>query len=114
MKAESLPLGVKACAQAFPDRLTTLLLEKRGAPTAQRSRWPEHVRCVGRPPEGPELTPMERVWRDLKEALAGPQVPKVEAPRDSVGQRRQAYEAPTRPSLTRYAYLVEAINALTS
>jgi hypothetical protein len=54
------------------------------------------------------------VWRDLKDALAWQQCPKVEAQLDHVGPLLQADEAPTRQSLTSYASLVEASKALAS
>jgi hypothetical protein len=49
----------------------------------------------------------------LKDDLAWPQFPNVEAQLDHVGQLLQAYDAPTLQALTSYAYLVDAINALT-
>ena len=57
---------------------------------------------------------MERVWRDVKDDLAWQQFMHVEAPQDVVGQLLQADDAPTLQSLTGYAYLVDAINALDS
>jgi hypothetical protein len=114
VNAESFQLLVNAFAQAVPDRVNILLLDNRGAHTAPRIRWPENVRSVWLPPDCPELHPSARVWRDLKDALAWQQFPKVEAQRDDVGQLLQADEAPTLQSLTSYASLVEASNALTS
>jgi hypothetical protein len=70
---------VDACAHAFPDRLNSLRLDNRGAHTAPRIRWPAQVRCVWLPPYGPELNPMERLWRDLKDDLAWPQVLDLDA-----------------------------------
>ena len=66
------------------------------------------------PPYGPELNPIERVWRDLKDAMAWLQFPDREAQQVYVGDLLLTYEAPTRQALTRYAYLVEAIKALVS
>jgi transposase len=114
LNADSFQLFVNAFAHAFPDSLNILLLDNSGAHTAQRIRWPESVRCVWLPPYCPELNPIERVWRDLKDDLAWQQFPNVEAQLDYVGQLLQAYEALTLRSLNSYAYLVEAINALTS
>ena len=54
------------------------------------------------------------MWRDLKDDLAWQEFLNVEAQLDYVGQLLQAYDAPTLQSLTGYAYLVEAINALSS
>jgi transposase len=114
LNADTFQLFVNAFAQAFPDSLNILLLDHSGAHTAQRIRWPENIRYVWLPPYCPELNPIERVWRDLKDDLAWQQFPNMEAQQDYVGQLLQAYDASTLQSLTRYTYLVEAINALAS
>jgi hypothetical protein len=94
---------LEAFGQAFPDSVNILLLENSGAQTAQRLRWPEHVRCVWRPPYCPELNPIERVWRDLKDDLAWQQFTDVAAHQDSVANLLRAYEPPTLQALTGYA-----------
>jgi hypothetical protein len=114
LHADPFQLFVDAFAQAFPDSLNILLLDNSGAHTAHRILWPENVRCVGLPPYCPELNPIERLWRDLKDDLGWQQFMNLEAPQDYVGQLLRAYEAPTLRSLTGYAYLVDAINALYS
>jgi transposase len=114
LNADTFQLFVNAFAQAFPDSLNILLLDHSGAHTAQRIRWPENIRYVWLPPYCPELNPIERVWRDLKDDLAWQQFPNMDAQQDYVGQLLQAYDAATLQSLTRYTYLVEAINALAS
>jgi DDE superfamily endonuclease len=100
LNAETLQLFVDAFAETFPDSLNILLLDNSGAHTAQQLRWPENVRCVWPPPYGPELNPIERVWRDLKDALAWQQFPNMEAQQDYVGQLLRAYAARTLQSLT--------------
>lgn len=114
LHAEMFQLFLNAVAQAYPDSLNILLLDHSGAHTAHRLHWPANVRAVWLPPYCPELNPIERVWRDLKDVLAWRQCPSLDAQQDYVGQLLQAYEASTLQSLTSYAYLVEAINALTS
>jgi hypothetical protein len=114
LNAETFQLCLNAFGHACPDSLNILLLANSGAHTAQRLRWPEHVRCVWLPPYCPELNPIERVWRDLKDHLAWRQFTDVEAQQDAVSDRLRAYNAPTLQALTGYAYLVEAINALCS
>jgi transposase len=112
LNAEMFQLFVDTFAQAFPDRLNLLLLDNRGAHTAQRLTRPATVRLVFLPPYCPELSPMERVWRDLKDALAWLQFPTLDAQQDHVAALLQAYEAATLQSLTGYTYLVKAIHAL--
>lgn len=114
LNAEAFQLFVDAFAQTFPDSLNILLLGNSGAHTAQGIRWPENLRCVWLPPYCPELNPIERVWRDLKDELAWQQVANVDAPQDYGGRLLRAYDASTLQALTRYAYVMEAINALAS
>jgi class 3 adenylate cyclase len=70
LAAEMFQLVVDAFAQACRDCLNLLLPDNSGAPAAQRLTLPENVRLVFLPPYCPELNPIERVWRDLKDALA--------------------------------------------
>jgi transposase len=114
LNAESFQLFVDAFAQAFADSLNILLLDNSGAHTAQRLTIPANVRLVCLPPYCPELNPIERVWRDLKDDIAWRQFLNVDVQQTYVGQLLQTYDAPRLQALTGYAYLVEAINALGS
>jgi transposase len=112
LHAERFQLFIDAFAEAFPSSLNVLLLDNRGAHTAERLILPANVCLVFLPPYGPELNPIERVWRDLKEALAWLQFATLAAQQAYIGDLLRAYHASTLQSLTRYAYLVEAIHAL--
>jgi transposase len=112
VNADSFQLFVDEFANAFPDSRNILLLDNSGAHTAQRIRWPANVRCVWLPPYCPELNPIERVWRDLKDDLAWQQFPDLDTQQVYVADLLQAYNAPMLQALTGYAYLVDAINAL--
>jgi transposase len=114
LNAATFQIFLDAFADAFPDSLNILLLDNSGAHTTQRLRWPANVLPVWLPPYCPELNPIERVWRDVKDALAWLQFPALDAQQVYVGDLLQAYEASTLQTLTSYAYLVEAINALPS
>jgi hypothetical protein len=112
LNADTFQLCREAFAPAFPDSLNILLWDNSGAHTAPRRRWPAHVRGVWLPPYGPELNPIERGWRDLKDDLAWGQFTDLAAQLTSVGALLQADDAPTLQSLTGDTYLVEAIHAL--
>lgn len=112
LNANTFQLFVDAFAEAFPDSLNILLLDNSGAHTAQHIRWPAHVRCVWLPPYCPELNPIERVWRALKDEVAWEPFADLAAQLDDVSHLLQADDAATLQSLTGYAYLVEAIYAL--
>jgi transposase len=70
LNAEALQIFVDAFAHTFPGSLNILLLDNRGARTAQRLQWPASVRYVRPPPYCPELNPIERRWRKLQDDLA--------------------------------------------
>jgi hypothetical protein len=112
LHAAMFQLFVNAFAQAFPDRLNSLLLDNRGAHTASPLTLPENVRRLFLPPYGPELHPIERVWRDLKDALAWLPCANLAAQQDDLSLLLRGDEAATLQSLTSSPYLVEALHAL--
>jgi transposase len=112
LNAAMFQLFVDAFAQAFPHSLNLLLLDNSGAHTAHKLTIPENVRLVYLPPYCPELNPIERLWRDLKDALAWLQFPTLDGQQDYLATLLRAYEAATLQALTGYTYLVEAIYAL--
>jgi transposase len=101
-------------AAAYPDSLNLLVLDQSGAHTAKRLIVPSNVRLVFLPPYSPELNPIERVWRALKDQLAWLQFPDIETQQAYVSDLVCAYDNATLQSLTAYAYLVEAIHALST
>jgi transposase len=99
-------------ARAFPDSLNLLVLDKSGGHTAKQLCIPENIRLVWLPPYSPELNPIERVWRDLKDQLAWQQFTDLEAQQEYVADVLCAYDTLTLQSLTAYSYFVDAVNAL--
>jgi hypothetical protein len=112
LNAELCQLFIDAFAPAFPDSLNILVLDNSGAHTTQRLHLPPNVRLVFLPPYCPELNPMERVWRALKDDLAWQPFATLNAQQDYLSDLLRAYEPATLQSLTGYHYLVEAVHAL--
>jgi transposase len=73
-----LQIFIALFAQAFPERLNLLQLDRRSAHLTRRLTLREAVRPVCLLPYGPELNPIGRVWCDLKEALAWLSFPTLE------------------------------------
>ncbi len=103
-----------ALAQAYPHPLNVLVLDTSGAHTAKRVIIPANVRLVLLPPYTPELNPMERVWRALKDELAWLHFADLETQQAHVAAILRTYDAATLQSLTAYRYFVEAVNALSA
>jgi transposase len=112
LNTENFQIFLDLFAQAFPDSLNLLLLDNSGAHSAQQLTVPENVGLVFLPPYCPELNPIERVWRDLKDALAWLHFPTLDGQQDYVATLLRGYEVATLQALTGYPYLVEAIHAL--
>jgi transposase len=112
LNAANFQIFVDLFAQAYPDSLNLLVLDNSGAHMAQQLRLPANVGLVFLPPYCPELHPIERVWRDLKDAVAWLHFSNLEAQQDYMADLLRAYEAATLQSLTSYPYFVEAIHAL--
>ncbi len=70
LNADMFQLFVDAFAHAVPHSLNILLRDNRGAHTAARLTLPANVRLLFLPPYCPELSPIARVWRDVKDDLA--------------------------------------------
>jgi transposase len=82
LNAEMFQLFVDAFSQAFPDSLNILVLDNSGAHTSSQLTLPKNVRLLFLPPYCPELNPIERVWRDLKDDVAWLQFADLDAQQD--------------------------------
>ena len=101
--------------QHYAESLNIVLLDQAPAPVAQRVEVPENVVLVWLPAYSPELHPVERLWEDLKyriDVLNGPVRSSLRALQEHVAGLVQRYSAEMIASLTGYAYLVEAADAL--
>lgn len=114
LNAPNFQIFVDEFAKAYPDSLNIVLLDKSGAHTAKCLKIPDNVRLVFLPPYCPELNPIERFWRDLKDDLAWQQFTDLALQREAVADLLRAYDTQTVQSLTGYSYLVQATNALSS
>jgi hypothetical protein len=96
-------------AQTFATSFNILVLDNGAFHTAKRLRWPANVAAVPLPPYSPELNPIERLWRDLKDQLAGTVSKNLDALSDTVCRLLQNYSHALRKSLTGFAYFVQAV-----
>lgn len=115
LDADCFALFLDKFAQYYADSLNIVLLDQAPAHVAQRVQWPENVVLVWLAAYSPELNPVERLWEDLKSRSDVGDVrvrSRLSALQAHVADLIQRYTAETIASLTSYAYLVEAIHAL--
>jgi len=96
-------------AAAFPASLNILVLDNGAGHQAKAVHWPSNVLPVFLPPYSPELNPIERLWRDLKDKLADVPVHTLEELSEAMGAIIQNYSQATLQSLTSFPYFVQAV-----
>jgi hypothetical protein len=96
-------------AQTFSASFNILVLDNGAFHTAKALRWPANVAAVPFPPYSPELNPIERLWRDLKDQLADTVSKNLDELSDTVCCLIQNYSPAALKSLTGFAYFIQAV-----
>ena len=109
LNSRACQLWLDGFAAAFPRSLHLLVLDNGAGHKAKAVRWPANVVPVFLPPYSPELNPMERLWRDLKDKLADIPVKTIAELSDALCTIIQHYSHATLHSLTSFAYFVQAV-----
>jgi transposase len=97
-------------AATDPTSFHLFLLDNGAFHKAQFLRLPRNVGLLFLPPYAPELNPIERLWRDLKDWLAQHHPTTLDALSKLLGTRLQHYTTVTLRSLTGFSYLLMAIH----
>jgi putative transposase len=100
---------VESFAAAFPESFNIIVLDNGAFHKAKTLRWPANTVPVFLPPYCPELNPIERLWRDLKDKLADLLATTLDELSDTVCALMQNYSNATLQSLTGFTYFVQAV-----
>ena len=112
LNSRAFQLWLDGFAAAFPQSLNLLVLDNGAGHKAKAVRWPSNVMPVFLPPYSPELNPMERLWRDLKDKLADIPVKTIIELSDAMCSIIQHYSQAALHSLTSFAYFVHAVETV--
>jgi hypothetical protein len=96
-------------ARPFAASFNILVLDNGALHTAKMLRWPPNVTAVPLPSYSPELHPIERLWRDLKDQVAETVVRTLDDLSATVCRLIQRYSQAALKSLTSFAYSVQAV-----
>jgi transposase len=102
-------LWLDGFAATFPQSLNLLILDNGAGHKAKAVRWPSNVLPIFLPPYSPELNPIERLWRDLKDKLADVPVTTMAELSDALCAMIQNYSQAALQSLTSFPYFVQAV-----
>ena len=112
LNSRAFQLWLDGFAGAFPESLNILVLDNGAGHKAKAVQWPSNVVPVFLPPYSPELNPIERLWRDLKDKLADVPTPTIAALSDAMCAIIQSYAPATLHSLTSFTYFVQAVETV--
>jgi transposase len=111
LNSATFQLWVAGFGEAFPESFNILVLDNGAFHKAKALQWPANVVPVFFPPYSPELNPIERLWRDLKDKLADVVPQTLDALSDVVCAVIQGYSDAILQSLTGFTYFVQAVEA---
>lgn len=108
LNTQGFQLFLEHFAATDPTSFHLLLLDNGAFHKAQALRLPPHVTLLFFPPYAPELNPIERLWRDLKDWLAQAQPSSLDALSTLLMTRLRHYSVAVVRSLTGFRYLLSA------
>jgi putative transposase len=112
LNTENFQVFLDEFSSMYREALNVLVLDNGRFHKARALRIPDNVVCVFLPPYSPELSPIERLWQDIKSDMAWKVFSDVEEQQNYVAELLNAYDAEKIHSLTSYSYIVRAVNAL--
>jgi transposase len=103
---------LKEFAHSYQETRNIVLMDNGSCHKAKSRVLPDNVVCLFLPPYSPELNPIARLWRDLKDRLAWVLVTQLAELERYVETIIRQYAKTAIRSLTSYPYFVHAVNAL--
>ncbi|RDC62251.1 uncharacterized protein AHMF7616_00842 [Adhaeribacter pallidiroseus] len=93
-----------------PSVYKIIFLDKAGYHRAKHLQVPENIRLVYLPSSNPELNPIERFWRDMKDKVAFRNFPDESALETWINTTINNYSKEHIASLTGYEYILQAVS----
>jgi transposase len=109
LNTEGFQLFLDPFAAAHPTDFHLLLLDNGAFHKARHLHVPANIGLLFFPPYAPELNPIERLWRDLKDWLANSPPATLDQLSTLLMTRLKHYSAAVVRSLTGFPYLLAAL-----
>ena len=108
LNADNFPIFLDHFSTQDQDSFHLLLLDNAAFHKAQRLNIPDNIGLLFLPAYAPELNPIERFWRDLKDWLSKHQPQSLDELSGLIISRLKEYTTRAIKSLTAFKYLISA------
>lgn len=100
---------LECLAQHYPNQLHLLQLDNASAHTSKSLQLPQNIILFFQPPHTPEVNPIERFWRHLKDQLSWLSFAHLDALREVISERLRELTPAVVASLTGYDFILGAL-----
>jgi len=112
LDSENFQIFINYFAEHHKESLNLLVLDNGSFHKTPKIRRPEHVRFVFTPPYTPEVSPIERVFEDVKEKVSIAVYESLDELSDRLCEVIQGYRAQQLSSLTSYGFFRKGAEAV--
>ena len=112
LDSENFQIFIDHFAAQHQESLNLMVLDNGGFHKAAKLSRPEHIRFVFTPPYTPEVSPIERVFEDVKNAVSVAVYESLEELSDRLCEVIQGYRAERLSSLTSYPFFRKGAEAV--
>ena len=98
--------------QTFPESLNLLVLDNGRFHHAKSLEIPKNIILLFLPPYAPELSPIERLWQDIKAKLFSQTYETLAAMQAKITEILASYSDATIAKITGFAYFIKVANEI--
>lgn len=108
LETQTMQIFMDEFAKEDPASLQIIILDNASAHTTAKMKVAENLRLIFLPAYAPELNPIERFWRALKDWLSDYQPSTLEEVRKLVSQGLKSFSEKALSSITSFDFLISA------
>jgi transposase len=108
LEAELMEVFLREFVKTDADSLHIILLDNASAHTTEKLQVADNIVFLFFPPNAPELNPMERFWKELKDWLSDYEPPSMKEVSQLVSEGLKSFSAKAISSITSFEYLMTA------
>lgn len=108
LETQTMQIFMDEFAKEDPASLQVIILDKASSHTTAKMKVAENLRLIFLPAHAPELNPIERFWRALKDWLSDYQPATLNEVRELVSQGLKSFSEKALSSITSFDFLISA------